>query len=111
MTKRYTVYWAEVAEEDLKAIIEYIYTDSPSAAKDSLKKIKRKTSSLNSFPQRGRIVPELKRHGILQYRELIISPWRVIYRISEFQVYVLSVIDSRRNIEDVLLDLLTRKKP
>jgi len=109
MTKIYKVYWVEGAEEDLKAIIEYIYACSPSVAKDSLKKIKSKTLNLNSFPKRGRVVPELKRHGILHYRELIIPPWRIIYRISEFQVYVLSVIDSRRNIEDILLDRLTRK--
>ena len=110
MAKNYQVLWAETAEEDLKAIIEYIYVDSPSAARDSLRKIKTKTSNLCSFPQRGRVVPELKDHGILQYRELIIIPWRVIYRISDEQVYVLSVIDSRGNVEDILLGRLVRKK-
>ena len=110
MAKDYKVLWADTAEEDLKSIIEYIYVDSPSAARDSLRKIKTKASNLCSFPQRGRVVPELKEHGIFQYRELIIPPWRMIYRISEEQVYVLSVIDSRRNVEDVLLERLVRKK-
>ena len=110
MAKNYKVLWAKAAEEDLKSIIEYICVDSPSAARDSLNKIKAKASNLCSFPQRGRVVPELKDHGILQYRELIIPPWRVIYRISEEQVYVLLVIDSRRNVEDVLLERLVRKK-
>jgi len=110
MATNYRVLWAKAAEEDLKSIIEYICIDNPSAARDSLKKIKSKVSCLCSFPQRGRVVPELKDHGILQYRELIIPPWRVIYRISEEQVYVLLVIDSRRNVEDVLLERLVRKK-
>ena len=110
MAKNYKVLWAKAAEEDLKSIIEYICVDSPSAARDSLNKINVKASNLCSFPQRGRVVPELKDHGILQYRELIIPPWRVIYRVSEEQVYVLLVIDSRRNVEDVLLDRLVRKK-
>ena len=110
MMRKYEVYWAKVAEEDLSTIIEYIFNDNPLAAKDSLKKIKTKVSDLDSFPLRGRVVPELKGHGILQYRELIIPPWRIIYRISEMRVYVLSVIDSRRNIEDILLDRLVRKK-
>ncbi len=110
MEKTYKVFWAEIAEEDLKSIIEYIYADNPSAARDNLKKIKTKTLDLCSFPQRGRVVPELKEHGILQYRELIVPPWRVIYRISESLVYVLSVIDSRRNVEDILLESLVRKK-
>lgn len=106
MAKTYKVFWSETAEEDLKAIIEHIYDDNPQAARDSFKKIKTKASALHSFPQRGRIVPELKEHGILQYRELIIPPWRVMYRVSEQQIYVLSVIDSRRNIEDILLERL-----
>ncbi len=110
MAKDHKVLWAETAEEDLKSIIEYIYLDSPPAARDSLRKIKTKASHLCSFPQRGRVVPELKEHGIFQYRELIIPPWRMIYRISEGQVYVLSVIDSRRNVEDILLERLVRKK-
>ncbi len=110
MAKKYRVYWTEAAEGDLRAIIEYIHANNPCAAKDNLGKIRSKTLSLYSFPQRGRVVPELKGYGILQYRELVIPPWRVIYRVSEFEVYVLSVIDSRRNVEDVLLERLVRKK-
>jgi len=110
MEKAHEVYWSEAAAEDLNAIIEYIRADNPSVAKESLGKIQSKTAALRSFPQRGRIVPELKAHGILQYRELVISPWRVIYRISETRGYILSVIDSRRNVEDVLLERLVRKR-
>lgn len=110
MAKTYQIFWAETAEEDLKSIIEYIYADNPPAAGDNLKKIKTKALDLYSFPQKGRVVPELKDHGILQYRELIVPPWRVIYRISELRVYVLSVIDSRRNVEDILFERLVRKK-
>ncbi|HEC18194.1 MAG TPA: type II toxin-antitoxin system RelE/ParE family toxin [Gammaproteobacteria bacterium] len=110
MDKKYEVFWARVAEEDLTSIIKYIHFDNPIAAKDNLKKIKTKASNLNRFPQRGRVVPELKEQGILQYRELIIAPWRIIYRISDSSVYVLSVIDSRQNVEDILLHRLVRKK-
>ena len=35
--------------------------------------------------------------------ELIVPPWRILYRIAVKQVYVLSVLDSRQNIEDILL--------
>ena len=110
MTKKHEVIWAKVANADLVEIIQYIRTDNPLAAADNLNKIKNKVTDLTLFPQKGRIVPELKQQGILQYRELIISPWRVIYRISERHVYVLAMIDARRNIEDILLDRLTRHK-
>jgi toxin ParE1/3/4 len=106
MAKKYAVLWASVAEDDLISIIKYIHADNPTAAKDNLKKIKVKVSNLTCFPERGRIVPELKEQGVSQYRELIIAPWRVIYRISGSNVYVLSVIDSRQNVEDILLHRL-----
>ena len=106
MSKKYDIIWAGVAENDLKEIIEYIATDSPTNALITLKKIKQKPSSLYTLPERGRIVPELKDQGILLYRELIVPPWRIIYRISEMKVYVLSVLDARQNVEDILLNRL-----
>ncbi len=110
MTSRYKVVWGSSAENDLKSIIEYIAEDSPSDALKIFKNIKQKASGLFTFPERGRIVPELRDHGILQYRELIVPPWRILYRISEKQVFVLSVLDSRQNIEDILFNRLIRSK-
>lgn len=103
MAKEYQVAWAAVAHRDLKKIIDYIAIDSPGNALRILKKIRQKVSDLYSMPERGRIVPELQEQGIHTYRELIIAPWRVIYRISNTTVLVLAVIDSRRNVEDILL--------
>jgi addiction module RelE/StbE family toxin len=110
MKKKYQVLWSNIAENDLKNIIEYIADDSPPNALEIFKSIKQKASSLKTFPERGRIVPELQDQGILQYRELVIPPWRILYRISEMKVFVLSVLDSRRNIEDILLKRLTNSK-
>jgi toxin ParE1/3/4 len=110
MNPMHQVIWTNVAEDDLKAIIEYISVNNPHNALKVLEKIKDKTSSLYTLAERGRIVPELQDQGILQYRELIIPPWRLIYRIAELDIYVLSVIDSRQNVEDVLLKRLTYNK-
>ena len=110
MNQKYDVVWSNIAENDLKNIVEYIAEDSPPNALKIFKRIKQKASSLYTFPERGRIVPELRDQGIIQYRELIISPWRILYRISEKSVLVLSVLDSRRNIEDILLKRLTNSK-
>ena len=103
MTTKLDIVWAHVAENDLKEIIEYIATDSPAHALKTLNKIKQQASRLYTLPERGRIVPELKDQGILLYRELIVPPWRIMYRISEMNVYILSVFDSRQNVEDILL--------
>jgi plasmid stabilization system protein ParE len=110
MSQKYDIIWAGVAENDLKEIIEYIATDNPANALITLKKIKQKASSLYTLPERGRIVPELKDQGILLYRELIVPPWRIIYRISEMKVYVLSILDARQNVEDILLGRLIYHK-
>jgi len=108
MSARYLVKWAAVAENDLKQIIDYIAIDSPGNALQILNKIRQKASTHYTFPERSRIVQELHGQGIQTYRELIVAPWRIIYRISDTTVYVLSVIDSRRNVEDILLDRLIK---
>lgn len=102
--KRFGVEWAQPASKDLENIIDYISQDNVDTAITIFGKIKSKCNTLNQFPDRGRIVPELKAYGILSYRELIISPWRVIYGTSEQKVFVLAVIDSRRSIEDILIE-------
>jgi plasmid stabilization system protein ParE len=110
MSKTYKINWANVAENDLIEIIEYISIDRPADALEILQKIKKMASSLYSLPERGRVVPELQDQGILIYREIVIPPWRIIYRISENDVYVLTVLDARRNVEDILLKRLAYNK-
>ena len=104
MKKKFEVLWSVVAESDFTRIVEYIAVDNPSNALIILDKLKRKSANLYHSPKRGRIVPELREYGIYQYRELIVAPWRLIYRAKENKVYVLAVLDSRRNIEDILLE-------
>ncbi len=106
MQKKYEVVWAEIAENDLVKIIEYIAKDSPSIALKILRKIRKQTKALTVFPERCRVVPELNDHGINIYREMVIEPWRILYRVSDSKIFVLSVVDSRRNIEDILLKRL-----
>lgn len=88
--------------------MEFIAYDNVNTAIQVLTRIRKAASTLQTMPQRGRIVPELKEFGIYIYREIISSPWRIIYRISEAKVFVMAVIDSRRNVEDILLDRLIR---
>ena len=108
MGKQYTVAWASSADEDLRSIIDYIAHDDPDMALTILGRLRNAASALTSLPYRGRIVPELQAFGITVYREISSLPWRLIYRIDGRRVFVLSLLDSRRNIEDVLLDRLIR---
>ncbi len=107
--RKYKVIWSHIIEDDLNKVIEYITGNSINNALAIFHKIKDKYLRLFTFPNRGKIVPELQEYGILLYRELIVESWRIIYRISDNYIYVLSVIDSRQNAEDILLNRFTNK--
>ncbi|HDL63769.1 MAG TPA: type II toxin-antitoxin system RelE/ParE family toxin [Proteobacteria bacterium] len=104
----FQVNWARTAVIDLEAIVEYIAHDDITTALSILKKLERAAEGMTTIPLRGRIVPEIASYGIRIYRELISSPWRIIYRISGKSVSVVSVLDSRRNLEDILFERLIR---
>lgn len=101
---RYRVSWADVARRDLERIIDFIDDEAPLNSGKVLGRIEEAASALKTFPERGRIVPELRWHGIERYRELQLPPWRIIYRVEPRRVEVLAVFDGRRSLEDVLLD-------
>lgn len=103
MARKYEVQWADTAEKDLEKIVVFIADESVDEALKVLATIQTTAAALHHLPERGRVVPELKAQGIALYRELIPSPWRLLYRISGSTVYVLAVLDSRRNLEDILL--------
>ncbi len=108
MKKKYSIKWAQPAKIDLIEIAEYIAEDSPTIARKIVKKIYERISKLKMAPERGRVVPELAKQGITQYREMIISPWRILYQIDEKIVYVVLVVDGRRNLEDILFQRIMR---
>lgn len=102
--KSFAVHWTRTAESDLASIADRVATDNPEAAERILEKIEETASRLTQFPLRGRVVPELKEHGIVVYHELICHPWRIICRIEAGTVLVMAAIDGRRNLEDLLLE-------
>jgi len=103
--KRFRVEWAQPAKKDLENIIDYVSRDDDvDTAVTIFVKIRSRCDTLKRVTARGRVVPDLKAYGILDYRELIVSHWRVVFRISDKRVYVVAVIDSRRNIDDILIE-------
>ena len=109
MIKEYTVNLTKEAETDLEEIVSYIAKDSIQNALKIFDRLHNKVNSLNKMPERGRYVPELLDKNIRDYKELIESPWRIIYKIDENKVDVLSIIDGRRNLQEILLEKLLRQ--
>ena len=106
--RRFRVQWAAVAVRDLEELVGYIAVDSKTYAARVLKRIETRAAALDSTPARGRIVPELAHFGMRTWRELVVKPYRLVYRIEGDTVRVLAVIDARRDFEDVLLERLLR---
>jgi plasmid stabilization system protein ParE len=106
----FEVIWTKNAQFDLELIIEYIKIDSLTIAKKIFLEIKKECGNLYYFPKRKRIVPELQQIGILKYREIIYKRWRIIYKIDNTKVYVLLIVDSSRNLQDLLFQRLIDRK-
>jgi plasmid stabilization system protein ParE len=83
-----TVIWTEQALDDLDSICLFIARDSLMMAELFAGRIFEAVERLASFPQSGRVVPEIGRGDI---REIISQGYRIIYRLAEDQVAVLTV--------------------
>jgi toxin ParE1/3/4 len=96
--------WSKPARLDLKQIYDYIARDSKFYAKKVSLEIVAKSEELNSFPEIGRIVPEI---GDPNVREIFIYSYRLIYEILPNKVDILALIHSKRNF---LRELITNDK-
>ncbi|MBN1803532.1 MAG: type II toxin-antitoxin system RelE/ParE family toxin [Candidatus Lokiarchaeota archaeon] len=79
--------------EDLSEIKDYIARDSAAYAKIFINKLYDSVQKLVEFPKIGRIVPELNNALI---RELLFQNYRIIYRIVDDLVEIISVFHGSR---------------
>jgi plasmid stabilization system protein ParE len=108
MSKKLPVRWSQAAVGDLESMATHLARDSVVHAERTLEKLYSRAKTLETSPSRGRIVPELAELGLPTWWELIVSPYRVLYRVTRHSVDVLGVFDGRRDLEDVLLERLLR---
>ncbi len=104
----FRVFWTEAARTDLETIVDFIAEENPSNALSTLDRLDGRARALRRFPERGRLVSELRNVDVFLYRELIEKPWRIIYRYDDKRVYVMAVLDSRRDLASLLLERLVR---
>ena len=87
------IVWSFVARDDLKALVSFIKADSPSYAQTFGLHIQQRVKQLHHFYESGRKVPEDKRGT---YRELIVGNYRVVYRVDEDTVTIVTLIHGAR---------------
>jgi|SRR5574344_566013 toxin ParE1/3/4 len=108
MEKTYNVILSYLAELDLNEIIEYYIHVNENYVEKIILQFEEKISNLTYFPEIGRVVPELEKQNILHYREIIEGNYRIIYEIQENKVIVHTIIDARRNFEELIIRKLLR---
>ncbi len=89
------VFISGLAKEDIRRIVHYIRLDKPIAAERFKGRLKQKIRSLETLSLRGRKVPELKGTLFEDYRELIVAPCRIVYKIRPREIWILRVLHSR----------------
>lgn len=99
---------SQFAEDDLNEIVEYYFLLSQNYVEKIISEFEENIMSLKKHPRSGRVVPELEKQGILHYRELIQGYYRIVYEISDDKVIVHTIIDGRRNFEDIIISKLSR---
>ena len=91
------------AARDLNELYDYIAVHaSPRKADYVLEQIEKTFSTLSEFPERGVYPKELLKLGIREYREILFKPYRMIYRVINKKVYVLLIVDGRRDMHSLL---------
>jgi len=104
VSRRFRIIWTEVAISDVEGIVDYVAVhDSLAAAEKLYSKLETSIDSLVTSPQRGRVVPELRAEGLEMYRELIVSKYRILFRVRGRDIVLLGVLDGRRDLAELLI--------
>ena len=99
--------WTEPALIDLDEIAEYIALDNPSAAANYVQKVFDRVDRLATYPNSGKRPAELHR---TPYREIVVPPSRIFYRVENNKVFILHVMRSERLLQSFLLERRNRDK-
>ncbi len=99
----FAVLLTDDAARDLGDLYDYIARhDAPEKADYVLDQIEKTFASLSASPERGTYPQELLVLGIREYREVFFKPYRIVYRVIGKNIYVLLIVDGRRDMQTLL---------
>jgi len=93
------VIWTPEAQAHLEGIYQYVKRDAPFYAQGVVDKLTRRSQQLIDHPHSGRIVPGYDDRNL---RELIVFPYRLIYRATTDCIYVIAVFHGAQQLPDSL---------
>lgn len=92
------VIWTVSAYHDLQNIVAFISEDSMYYAMTFYDDVMDKAQTLNEFPHRGRVVPEMDDPNM---RELFIHRYRLIYKVTNDAVIITTIIHGARDYKNM----------
>lgn len=94
------IIWSALSIDRATEIARYIAQDNTTAAENWVKALFNKVQLLESSPQSGRVIPETRSEDI---RELLYGNYRIIYRLEEKRISILTVRHGKQilPIEDI----------
>lgn len=90
------VRWTPQAADDLDSIAEFISKDSPHYSSLFVLDVLCAVDRLIQFPKSGRVVPEINDPLV---REVILGSYRIIYRLRQDIVEILTVFHGSRLLD------------
>ena len=100
---RFKVELTQGAEDDLEAIFDYLAANrSAEEAGDLLIALEAKIATLELFPLRASVPKEIEPLGIREFRQILMTPYRLIYRVIGQRVFILVIADGRRDMQALL---------
>ncbi len=90
--------WSPQSLRDLESIRNYVAADSPHYAALVVERIIQGVERLTSFPESGRVVPE---RNDPQLREVIVKPYRVVYRLRPGVAEIATVFRASRMLPEL----------
>jgi addiction module RelE/StbE family toxin len=91
------ILWSPQALLDVESIRDYISHDSARYAELVVRRLVKAVGRLEEFPRSGRIVPERNREDL---REVIVKPYRIVYRLRPDLVEIVTVFRASRLLRD-----------
>ena len=91
------VAWTDEAKAHLAGIHDFIKRDAPFYAAQTVDKLTRRIEQLTDHPRSGRIVPKYDDENL---RELIVRPYRLIYRIKPDRIDIIAVFHGAQQLPD-----------
>ncbi len=97
------VVWTREAMDRLSDIEDFFWQDSPQRAAKFVNYLIQRGEGVSKNPRIGRIVPEISNPNI---REVIAKKYRIVYKIQEDKIEILTVFEGHKllSLEELRLE-------